>query len=247
MNNVRLKPPIVPGFFVGLAIFGALLVIAVFKQIDNSQWRAKFVDNYSDETCKVTNLDKSEGKYTTYSWDLNCPSVSNTRHGEISQNTYQGSFVGQEVQVFNMKNDPTSWQRTRPTLEWRDESNAKQLLVTFAIFAIAGGCILASWLNAQAQLKFLAAATIISADILDIKSAGDRFSTVSVKLRYDFEGESREQVCSTTTRSLSELYKTRKVLVAVRSGDLTEVKIIDQLNYVELVGPPNLHSPTASS
>ena len=246
VNNVRFKPSVMPGLVVALIFFGIAFAFAIFMLVDDRQWRAKLIDNYAEETCKIAHLEKYESKYSNYYWDLNCPSVPQTRHGEISHDTYLGSFVGQEIQVFFSRSHPEIWQLRRPTPKWKDESNSNQLWLTLAIFGGIGGGILACWLNAKSQVKFLSEAVIIEADVVDITPTGDKTGSFSLRIQYELNGDSIDRTCTTMPRNLSNIYKSRKILVAVCSRDHAKMKIIDQMNYVELFGPPNLH-PNSSS
>ena len=236
----------VPGFIAVLFFFGIAFAFAIFMLVDDRQWRAKLIENYAEETCKIAHLEKYESKYSNYYWDLNCPSVPETRHGEISHDTYLGSFVGQEIQVFFSTSHPKIWQLRRPTPKWKDESNSNQLWLTLAIFGGIGGIILACWLKAKSQMNFLTVAIILEADIVDITSTGDKTGSFSLHISYELEGEAVARTCSGMVRGLSDAFKTRKILIAVCAQDHAKMKIIDQLNYVELASPPNLDRAPSS-
>lgn len=216
-------------------------VIAFALLINNHISRGEFLSNYVEMRCSISSHKIVSGRSNGFEISLSCPDRREARIDQVDPDFYEAHPVGQKISIYSSKKNPNVWEFFRPTEDWLQTRN----LQVWSLFAIVSGtvCLIfkAIWNVARNEEKFLREASILEAEVIDMKILDGKAASVELHIKFEFEGRRHEMRLPGNTSNVSQYFDHRLVKIAVRSrGDsLLFAKVLCTMAMAELAPEAN--------
>jgi len=210
-------------------------VIAFFVVQSDINDRKSFAQFYGQETCFIRARERQDGRGAYNRWFLSCPIASRTL--DVSSAEYDETPVGHEVVAYYSIRYPEIWERDRPTASWMEARDLRERVNWTLLFGLTAAIFRAIWLAAQKQKRFLERATILDAEVKDVKMDDPRSGLLRMRVVYTVEGEVVDQMITSSGRNLGDVFHVRTIRVAVDPFDIRVCKPLGSFTLLEPIEP----------
>ncbi|MBS1727868.1 MAG: hypothetical protein JST51_14195 [Armatimonadetes bacterium] len=236
MNRVVVKPKVLSRFRFALVSYALVVLVTLAVVYVRQSQRQDFLRDYSTEQCRIVEK-KIQRKPGLVQRVLHCPGPIASRTEKIDESQLEVPAIGQSIEVFYSRSNPTLWLSKPPTADWNSGIAIWEWLVVLGIAGGIGAWIGFQWWPVRKDLKQLECMPLVVASL--VKSEDVESDKVHAWIEFWFEEKKYKADLAVPKDRVGRFLDARRFLLEIENNDPHTIRYHFGSTYCLLLPPLN--------